>query len=59
MFFNLIIYSIIFGIFYTLLFLIFYKLKIVKIKFVTLFIFTSIMYFILAILFKRYVNLII
>jgi hypothetical protein len=57
MFFNLIIYSIIFGIFYTLLFLIFYKLKIVKIKFVALFMFTSLIYFILALLFKQYINL--
>jgi hypothetical protein len=55
--FNLVIYSIIFGIFYTLLFLIFFKLKIVKIKFVALFVFTSLMYFILALLFKRYWSL--
>jgi hypothetical protein len=57
MFFNLIIYSIIFGIFYTLLFLIFHKLKIVKIKFIALFMFTSITYFVLALLFKKYINL--
>jgi hypothetical protein len=57
MFLNLIIYSIIFSIFYTLLFLLFYKLKIVKIKFVMMFVFTSITYFVLALLLKKYINL--
>jgi hypothetical protein len=57
MYLNLIIYAIIFSIFYTLLFLIFYKLKILKIKFVALFVFTSITYFGLALLLKKYINL--
>ena len=57
MFLNLILNAIIFSIFYTLIFLLIYKTKLLKIKFAPIFFFSAIMYFLIAFLLKKYVNL--
>lgn len=57
MYFNLAVYSVIFGIFYTLLFLLLQKSRILKITFAGLFFFTAVIYFLLTLLMKKYVSI--
>lgn len=57
MYLNLAVYSVIFGIFYTLLFLLLQKSGILKITFAGLFFFTTIIYFVLTLLMKKYVSM--
>ncbi|GMO55077.1 MAG: hypothetical protein Ta2C_09360 [Candidatus Endomicrobiellum trichonymphae] len=56
---NLIVYAVIFGIFYALIFLLIYKTKFFKFKidFASLFFFTSIIYLVFTFLLKKYINL--
>lgn len=57
MYLNLVVYAVVFGIFYTLLFLLLNKSKALKITFTAMFFFTTIMYFILTLLLWKYVKL--
>jgi hypothetical protein len=57
MYLNLAVYSIIFGIFYTLLFLFLQKSKALKITFAGMFFFTAGLYFILTLLMNKYVQI--
>ncbi len=54
---NLVVYSIVFGIFYTVIFLLLHKSKFLKITFAGLFLFTAIMYFVLTLLLGKYVHI--
>jgi hypothetical protein len=54
---NLIVNAVIFSIFFTLIFLLIYKMKMLKIKFIPIFFFSAIMYFLVAFLLKKYINL--
>lgn len=53
---NLIVNAIIFGVFYTLVFLLVFKIKMFKINFVPMFFFTSIMYVVITLLLRRFVR---
>jgi hypothetical protein len=53
---NLIVNAIIFGIFYTLIFLLVFKTKMFKINFLPILFFTSIMYVVITLLLRRYVR---
>ncbi|MCL2143996.1 MAG: hypothetical protein FWH43_00660 [Endomicrobia bacterium] len=57
MYLNLAVYSVIFGIFYTLLFLFLHKSRALKVTFTSVFFFTAIMYFILTLLLGKFVNI--
>jgi hypothetical protein len=54
---NLVVYSVIFGIFYTLLFLFLNKTKVLKITFAGMFFFTAIVYFVLTLLLGKFVQI--
>ncbi|MDR3111577.1 MAG: hypothetical protein LBU55_00165 [Elusimicrobiota bacterium] len=54
----LIVHSIVFGIVFALLFLVFHKiLRIIKINLASLFFFGTILFFVLSILLRKYVDL--
>ncbi|MCL2390786.1 MAG: hypothetical protein FWD54_00045 [Endomicrobia bacterium] len=52
---SLTVHSVIFGIFYTLIFLFLNKSSIIKVKFASIFFFTLIMYFVLSLLLGKYI----
>jgi hypothetical protein len=57
MYLNLAVYSVIFGIFYTLLFIVLQKSKALKITFAAMFFFTTIMYFVMTLLLGKFVHI--
>jgi hypothetical protein len=50
------VWAVVFGIFYTLLFLFLFKTKALKSNFATIFFFSSILYFVLTLLMSKYLN---
>ena len=57
MYLNLAINSVIFGIFFTLLFLFLQKIKIWKVNFASMFFFTTIVYFILTLFLSKFLQI--
>lgn len=57
MYLSLAVYSVIFGIFYTLLFLFLQKSKALRITFTGMFFFSTVLYFILTLLMTKYIRI--